>query len=64
VSSFGKKSQELAEYLLEDQGVYCRPGTWYGRNGEGHFRLNFSIPIEYMDEALNRMEEGLNKLSQ
>ena len=62
VSSFGRTSQELAEYLLRDVGVYCRPGTWYGTNGEGHFRLNFSLPIEYMNEALDKMKTGLNKL--
>lgn len=63
VSSFPMTSQELAEYLLKEAGVYCRPGTWYGMKGEGHFRLNFSIPLEYMDEAMDKMKTGLNKLS-
>lgn len=62
VSLFNVTSQELAEYLLKEAKLYVRPGTWYGLNGEGHFRLSFYIPFDYMDKALDRMEDGLSKL--
>ena len=62
VSSFGMTTQKLAEHLVKEANVFCRPGTWYGTNGEGHFRLNFSIPTDYMDEALDKVQSGLEKL--
>jgi len=62
VSAFGMTSQELAEYLLKEWKLSVRPGTWYGANGEGHFRLSFYIPLDYMEKALDRMKEGLGKL--
>jgi aminotransferase len=62
VSSFGMTSQELAEYLVKEANVFCRPGTWYGINAEGHFRINTSIPMDYIDEALDRMQDGLGKI--
>jgi len=61
VKSFGITSQELAEYLLKEAKLYVRPGTWYGMNGEGHFRLNFFLPMDYLEKAMNKMEEGLSK---
>jgi aminotransferase len=63
VASFNMSCHELAEYLLKEAKVYVRPGTWYGLNGEGHFRLSFAVPLDYMETALDRMEEGLSKLS-
>lgn len=62
VSSFGMTTQKLAEYLVKEANVYCRPGTWYGDNGEGHFRLNFAIPMDYMDAAMDKLQDGLGKL--
>jgi aminotransferase len=64
VSSFNTPSQELAKYLLKEAKLYVRPGTWYGLNGEGHFRLSFDVPFDYMNKALDRMEDGLSKLAQ
>ena len=64
ISSFKMPCHELAEYLLREAKTYVRPGTWYGLKGEGHFRLSFDVPFDYMEIALDRMEEGLSKLSQ
>jgi bifunctional pyridoxal-dependent enzyme with beta-cystathionase and maltose regulon repressor activities len=55
-------SQELAEYLVKEANVFCRPGTWYGIIAEGHFRINSSIPMDYMDEGLEKLAKGLSKL--
>jgi aminotransferase len=60
VGSFGMTSQKLAEHLLKKEKLSVRPGTWYGKNGEGHFRLLFALP--WIDEAMDRMQNGLSKL--
>jgi aspartate/methionine/tyrosine aminotransferase len=62
VGSFGMSSHRLAEYLLKEVNLFVRPGTWYGHTGEGHFRLLFAIPEDWIDEAMDRMHKGLSKL--
>ena len=60
VANFGVASHDLAEFLMRE-GVYVRPGTWYGRTGEGHFRLSFCVSWSSVKEGMNRMEIGLRK---
>jgi aspartate aminotransferase len=62
VSAFGKTSNWLAEYLLEQAGVALLPGTSFGPNGEGYLRLCFANSIENIQKALSRMSEGLRRL--
>jgi len=59
---FGKTTQEIAELLLREERVYCRPGTWYGRHSEGHFRLSFCVDPAWIEEGMDKMERGLKKL--
>lgn len=61
VASFGVSSQQLAEFLMREGKVYVRPGTWYGRNGEGHFRLSFCVAWDWIREGMDRMERALEK---
>jgi aspartate aminotransferase len=62
VKSFGVPTQQLAEFLLKESKVFCRPGTWYGREAaEGHFRLSFCVAPSIIEKAMDRMESGLTK---
>jgi len=61
VASFGVPAQQLAEFLMREEKVYVRPGTWYGKNGEGHFRLSFCVAPDWIKEGMDRMEKGLKK---
>jgi aspartate/methionine/tyrosine aminotransferase len=63
VSSFGKSSKEIADYLLDQGGVACLAGTAFGREGEGYLRLSFGTSMENIREGLKRIGEALGRLS-
>jgi aspartate/methionine/tyrosine aminotransferase len=62
VTSFGKSSTWLAEYLLEEGGVALLAGSDFGRAGEGYLRLCFATSPEVIRGALDRMREALGRL--
>ena len=61
VSSFGTKSREIANYLLETAGVACLSGTAFGDQGEGHLRLSFANSVDKIRIALDRMGDALGR---
>jgi aspartate aminotransferase len=63
VSEFGRGSEWLAGYLLEEAGVAVLPGTAFGKFGEGYLRLCFANTMENLQEALVRIGAALAKLS-
>jgi aspartate aminotransferase len=62
VKSFGWKSGDLADYLLDEAGVALLPGTDFGEYGEGHLRLSYANSVENIEKALERIGEALGKL--
>jgi aspartate/methionine/tyrosine aminotransferase len=62
IKAFGKKSDWLADYLLEEAGVAVLPGTSFGPGGEGYLRLCFANSMENIEKALERMSIALGKL--
>lgn len=54
----GMKSVEFVSLLLEKCGVVCPPGTGYGPEGEGFFRVALTVPDARLKEALERMEKN------
>lgn len=62
ITRFGRSSDWLAEYLLEEAGVALLPGTSFGSHGEGYLRLCFANSIQNIQEALKRIQSALTKL--
>lgn len=62
VSAFGRPSDWLAEYLLEEAGVALLPGVSFGKYGEGYLRLCFANSLENILQALEQMKEALSRL--
>jgi len=62
VSSFGRASTWLANYLLEEAGVAVLPGTAFGDAGEGYLRLCFANSMENIRIALGRISTALARL--
>jgi aspartate aminotransferase len=62
ISAFGKSSDWLAEYLLEQADVALLPGTSFGPYGEGYLRLCFANSMGNIKLALSRMAEALGQL--
>jgi LL-diaminopimelate aminotransferase len=63
----GMTSVDFANMLLERCGIVVPPGTGYGSEGEGFFRVALTVGEERLKEALARMEEHgvtFNQLAQ
>jgi LL-diaminopimelate aminotransferase len=55
----GHTSASFAEEVLEQAGVVVSPGSAYGPNGEGFFRISLTVPDERLTEAVERMRGSL-----
>jgi LL-diaminopimelate aminotransferase len=55
----GHTSTSFAEQVLERAGVVVGPGSAYGPNGEGFFRISLTIDDERLAEAVERMRSSL-----
>jgi LL-diaminopimelate aminotransferase len=58
----GHTSASFTEEVLERAGVIVGPGSAYGPNGEGFFRISLTVPDERLAEAVERMRESLSRL--
>jgi aminotransferase len=61
-SAYGIPSQYLAEYALLEGRVKTVPGFWFGRNGEGHLRISYSVGMDWITEGLSRLRGAVEKL--
>lgn len=61
IRSFGKRSDEIADYLLQEAGVALLSGTAFGASGEGYLRLSYATSMENLDQGSQRMAAGLAK---
>jgi len=62
VQAFGRSSDEVADYLLQEAGVAVLPGSAFGRNGEGYLRLSYANSMGSIEKALDRMASALSRL--
>ena len=62
ISSYGKTSREMRDYLLKEGEIAVSAGTGYGSNGEGYIRMCIATSESIINEALDRMERALSKL--
>src|SRR5436190_639474 len=55
----GHTSASYCELVLEESGVVVSPGSAYGPNGEGFFRISLTVPDERLSEAVERLRSSL-----
>ncbi|MBA2764945.1 MAG: LL-diaminopimelate aminotransferase [Thermoleophilaceae bacterium] len=55
----GHSSASYCELVLEESGVVISPGSAYGPNGEGFFRISLTVADDRLREALERMRSSL-----
>ncbi len=48
---------ELAEWLMEEAGVSTVPGSAFG--APGHLRLSYAASLEYLQDAVNRINQAV-----
>jgi len=58
-SSFEKSDELFASCLLKEAGVVTAPGSGFGKAGEGHLRISFSIPYEQVKVGMRRIRDYL-----
>ena len=63
VKGVGVDCNELADYLLNNAGVACLPGTHFGRYGDGYLRFSYATSLDKINIALERIEKTVKELS-
>jgi len=54
-------SVDLCNFLLEEERVACVPGAGFGM--DAHIRISYAASMEDIEKGIDRIEEGLRKLS-
>jgi len=62
IKSTGLTSEQFCERLLYAQKVAVVPGSAFGDCGEGFVRISYSYSLNYIQEALNRIEAFIKTL--
>ncbi len=55
----GYTSRSFAELVLNKADVVVTPGSSYGKQGEGYFRISLTIEDARLEEALKRIKDSL-----
>jgi aspartate/methionine/tyrosine aminotransferase len=64
VHGLGRTSDEVRRYLLHELGVVVLHGAAYGPGGEGTLRVSFAGGGTELERGLERLREGLLRLSE
>ena len=59
IKETGMSSEVFADYLLDECGIAVLPGNNFGNFGEGYIRLSYTISIELIKEAIEKMKIAL-----
>jgi aspartate aminotransferase len=62
VKSFGKSSKEIQNYLLNEYGIACLPGTSFGEYGEGYLRFSYAASKDSIKKAIIVLKEAFERL--
>ena len=58
----GLSSAELAERLLEEEGIALVPGSVFGASGEGYLRMSYASSYENIVEGVKRLGEAVGRM--
>lgn len=56
IKKTGKTSEQFYDEILTRAKVVVIPGSAFGQQGEGFIRIAYTLPIERLQEALNRIK--------
>lgn len=59
ISSFGKTSAQIADYLLADHGIAAVAGSVFGDAGEGYLRVAYSCSTEECAKGVAKLKAAL-----
>jgi LL-diaminopimelate aminotransferase len=55
----GYSSADFCTRVLEEAGIVTTPGNGFGDPGEGYFRMALTVPVERMNEVVDRLKKIL-----
>jgi len=58
-SNFERSDEVMAANLLKEAGVVTAPGSGFGRAGEAHLRISYSVSYEQVKEGMKRIRKCL-----
>ena len=58
-STYEKSDELLATHLLKEAGVVTAPGSGFGKAGERHLRISYSVSYEQVKEGMERIRRCL-----
>ncbi len=59
----GLDAKQLQTFLVQQAGIAGNPGHWFGREGAGFARINIACPRRLIVEALEKLEQAVNRLA-
>lgn len=59
ISSLGK-SEEFADFIRKNTGLFITAGREYGESGDGFIRMNVACPKATLYEGLSRLNKGIH----
>jgi aminotransferase len=60
-TSYEKSDETFATRLLKEAGVVTAPGSGFGKAGEGHLRISYSVSYEQVKEGMKRIRRFLRR---
>lgn len=60
---FGLGGEELGAYLRREAQLYLDDGYIFGKSGEGYERINLACTTKVLDDALDRFDRAMLKIS-
>lgn len=54
--------EPLARFLVDEYGVVVLPGIGFGECGKDHVRVSYTVPLPRLEDAMDRIEAGLERL--
>lgn len=62
ISELHKSSQEVADFLIENEKIALVPGSVFGSNGDEYLRMSFANSYENIVEGCKRLKKGVEKI--
>jgi aminotransferase len=60
-SGYKQSDEEMALHLLREAAVVTAPGSGFGKAGEGHLRISYSVSYEQVAEGIRRIRSFLER---
>ena len=62
IKALERSAEEVSRILLDDASVVTVPGSSLGQYGEGYLRISFTVPIDRLEVAADRIEATVRRL--